>query len=593
MQTFSKLHLVGLIVLIVLFVTVFIWGFLWNTGKNVVGDNTGAAHLRGRSAGARQRTGDSVDNGYVYYIVNTGTADEIMQYQINDTLPLLEGGGIGSKMAPVSISDPSHAIKHVYVDNSEMAGLCMALLRNNGVNYYVDIYTLSPGPEPTATRKVKSAVFSYNFDSMVMMNGWVFGCKTTGSGSALYAFAANAPDGSAIVQFTNKSIGSIMQLGRQKNDLWFVQNIGGDTYLRIRQQTMYTSAITSSTSSTITLRDASGFSVPSSGWLVGSGTGGNIVKVTFSSKSGNTITLPNDESITAGLYEHAIMEIGDDESITGTLTDIFAGGQNLGGPVGVTSSSIYVSDMGGLRSLQLSDLTTSSSVHTFGGTCYGIASFRNGTTERSFVIANDTFGGVNKMYEVEDSHTASPTVVDNSPTGSTAVSIAGYSSNSGTSSGDPEVTTLYGHYYKLPVDDKIYRYFDTGDTFDSGASARRVWVNVKMIMEDGESYQDKVHIHWLDNNGTHKSASWHWADPTKPPTSFSDPHEVFTKSDTGDLSVKFTHAACGKITLASSYARGIDISIEKHSPDLKGYIVREFPSKHWISSLDDKCVTDA
>jgi len=174
---------------------------------------------------------------------------------------------------------------------------------------------------------------------------------------------------------------------------------------------------------------------------------------------------------------------------------------------------------------------------------------------------------------------ADPAEYDGAWATSSASSIAfssGIVTTTGSSGGDPEVTTLDGYSYTLPTDNRTYRVLDTG-----GPASRRIVINCSTIVEGDASYHDTLRA---ECDG--KVVIWMYRDPLGPPVLVTGKEYIKILKD-GHITLRFDNTVAGTMRLSSTYARGFTMSLTERPHTLSGYVVCDAGEDHVVRSLTD------
>ncbi len=323
--------------------------------------------------------------------------------------------------------------------------------------------------------------------------------------------------------------------------------------------------------------------------VLGSASSGTTV-VTAGSRSGADITvmgtLPSYESPLYAIVLPTDSEIAYDATgtiaVTGTDSTVFNWGSNVFDTFGVTPSYIYW--VGTNRSgyqidrstgvlTKLGDSVTNSSGGYVGAISAGgedrVAFFSYSSGVNMQVMLWDDPDG----FIMNGSSWLAPNPFESS-------FASGLVPQSGGAGGDPEVVTLDGHQYMLPTDARTYRALDTG-----GPPATRLVVNIACVVEGDASYHG---ILWACYGGDH-IVSWTYDSDRGPPTlttGHRSPYVTILKDGHIKFEVKDSHA--GRVTLGSTFGRGISIALTKRPHSLSGYLICENNEGHVVADLLDQ-----
>ena len=254
------------------------------------------------------------------------------------------------------------------------------------------------------------------------------------------------------------------------------------------------------------------------------------------------------------------------------------GNGNIGG-MAMTESHMFFIEPAATRTLYtiaLADGTTTSTVTVNGTFAPTIASFESNDGVAAFT--RDTWEGAALGYWVEE--------VDESPTGSAAnpssvyyatTRSLGFRTVQASSSGDPEVHAMDGTFYVLPVNEKVYRAFQTrsGDLvmnvkMDMKGSSDRSYHGTLMAFKDGK----KV-LQWTFE-GDHGA----------PKIEHENKSHVRVTERSGHYAATFNTDTVGRVTVASGDSRSLHFFVEKKTLNLiDGYAVRRDEARHEVPHL--------
>ena len=165
--------------------------------------------------------------------------------------------------------------------------------------------------------------------------------------------------------------------------------------------------------------------------------------------------------------------------------------------------------------------------------------------------------------------------------GSSAMWWGAVSGAGGSAGGDPEVTTIHGHMYMMPVDSLSYRALDTGTLPDG--SRMVINASMKLDAQGSASYHHHVGV-WVTHRGW---TVWTYADDGAVTLAREDVTGTAKKLTNGHFSVTAKLGKLGTCVVSSAAARGLSLTIGKRDPAtlarLQGYLVEENPSNQRVA----------
>lgn len=262
----------------------------------------------------------------------------------------------------------------------------------------------------------------------------------------------------------------------------------------------------------------------------------------------------------------------------------FSGTASVYGNIGVTSDALHIlDDNGDYYEAQRSDvgdwtatLKRDAAVPT-SGYRPSVAAI-DGSGEPIVFMTNGGFNQRTARYEYVDGGTDVYTA-DWSITGSGWwPTVSGAGSSAG---GDPEVTTIHGHMYMMPVDDRCYRALNTGGACDHA----RLVVNAKMVVDGEASYHGTIAV-GVSGKGW---CVWSYSDDGAVHLERNDIPKHARLDARGHVRVRARIGTLGTVSISSATARGLSMSVSNRNPravaSMSGYLIEEDPERHVLPDV--------